>query len=157
MTPNTVPVASNLLETKFMGLSVRRLLQSLALPMTPAFLLYILPAVPMIVTTPVFVAGLLLGGAIHQRTPTGQQPLPWALAWLRHRTNPTVYIWQPPDPDDHTLAAGVPQDEWLTRAVPPVPRDAPARTDQDAEPVEDLFVDEKRDTGQTPTKLREVL
>lgn len=119
MTRDTVPVASNLLETNFLGVSVRRFGQSFALPLAPAMVGYILPLVPMVVTTPLFGIGLLVGLTLYTRTPAGQQPLPWGLARLRHRTQPTVYTWQPPDGDEHALETGPTKDEWLTRAVAP--------------------------------------
>lgn len=144
MTRNTVPVASNLLETTFLGFSVQRLLQSFALPLAPAMLCYILPLVPMLVTTPLFVAGLLVGGTIYRQVPEGQQPLAWTLARIHHKTQPTIYTWQPPAPDadNYALLTGPTEDEWLTRAVAPVPR--AATQDHDEQPVENLFAHEER-------------
>lgn len=149
MTPQTVPVASNLLESTFIGYPVRRLLQAFVPPLAPAAVLYAIPLVPVIVTTPVVVVGLLVGATIYRETPVGQQPLPWALARLRHRTHPTVHTWQPPATDGHMLTTGTTQDEWLTRAVAPVPPDA-ASHQVDTPAVEDFFVDTGGDVEHVP-------
>lgn len=151
MTRNTVPVASNLLESTFMGFSVRRLLESFGLPLAPAMVLYVLPLVPMLVTTPLFVAGLLVGGVIYRRVPPAQQPLAWARARLHHRTRPTIYTWQPPASPDHGLATGPTRDKWITRAVAPVPRHAPT-PDGDIQPLDDVFGDDRpaRNQGVAP-------
>lgn len=151
MTRDTVPVASNLLETTFMGVSVRRLGQSFALPLAPALVLYILPVAPMLVTTAMFVAGLLLGAIIYQQTPPGQEPLPWALARIRYRTQPIVYTWQAPDVGDHGLATGPTQDEWLTRAVAPTHggNDAHAEAAENTQPVDRLATGDTADGDTT--------
>lgn len=158
MTRDTVPVASNLLETTFLGFSVQRLLQSFALPLAPAMLCYILPRVPMLVTTPLFVAGLLVGGTIYRQVPPGQQPLDWTRARIRHQTQPIIYTWQPPDPDpdNYGLLTGPTEDEWLTRAVAPVPRGT-ATQNHDGHPAKDLFAHEEgAGRSQPPAPHREV-
>jgi hypothetical protein len=112
-----VPVAGNLLESKFLGLSVRRLGESMMIPIAPCLIGYTL-GVPLLVTFPLFVVGIGVGVLIYARTPPGQRPLRYTHALVRHRTSGNVYVWAPSTILDDTLATGARQDEWLTR--PPV-------------------------------------
>ena len=112
-----VPVAGNLLESKFLGLSVRRLGESMVIPIAPCLIGYTL-GVPLLVTFPLFVVGIGIGALIYARTPPGQRPLRYTHALVRHRTGGNVYVWAPSTTLADTLATGARQDEWLTR--PPV-------------------------------------
>jgi hypothetical protein len=117
--PDPVPVAGNLLESKFLGVSVRRLGESMLLPIGPCVLAYTL-GVPLVVSFPLFVGGLAVGVLIFVRTPPGQRPLRYAHAVVRYRSGSNVYVWAPEKPLEDTLARGVRQDDWLTQ--PPDPR-----------------------------------
>jgi len=109
-----VPVAGNLLESKFLGVSIRRLGESMAIPIAPCVVGYTL-GIPLLVTFPLFVVGIGIGVLIYVKTPPGQRPLRYAHAVLRHRTSNTVYVWAPSASLDDTLATGARQDDWLTQ------------------------------------------
>jgi len=111
--PEPVPVASNLLESKFLGFSVRRLVESMAIPVAPCALLYAV-GFPLLVTFPLFVLGIGLGGLIFTKTPPGQRPLRYAHAVARYRTSSNVYVWAPSTIRENDLARGVRQNDWLT-------------------------------------------
>jgi hypothetical protein len=115
--PDPVPVASNLLESKFLGFSVTRLAESLAIPLTPCAVLYTI-GFPLLFTFPLFALGLGIGGLIFLKTPPGQRPLRYAHAVFQYKTGSNVYVWRHPDPEDGDLGAGVTQDEWIT--TPPM-------------------------------------
>ena len=115
--PDPVPVASNLLESKFLGFSVKRLAESLAIPLAPCAVLYTI-GFPLLFTFPLFALGIGIGGLIFLKTPPGQRPLRYAHAVFQYKTGSNVYVWRHPDPEDGDLAAGVTQDEWIT--TPPV-------------------------------------
>jgi hypothetical protein len=115
--PDPVPVASNLLESKFLGFSVKRLAESLAIPLAPCAVLYTI-GFPLLFTFPLFVLGIGIGGLIFLKTPPGQRPLRYAHAVFQYKTGSNVYIWRHPDPENGDLGAGVPQDEWIT--TPPM-------------------------------------
>ena len=112
--PEPVPVASNLLESKFLGFSVRRLVESMALPVAPCAVLYAV-GFPLLVTFPLFVLGIGLGGLIFTKTPPGQRPLRYAHAVARYRTTSNVYVWAPSTAREDDLAHGVRQSDWLTQ------------------------------------------
>jgi hypothetical protein len=112
--PDPVPVASNLLESKFLGFSVRRLVESMAIPVAPCALLYAV-GFPLLVTFPLFVLGIGLGGLIFTKTPPGQRPLRYAHAFARYRTTSNVYVWAPSMARENDLASGVRQSDWLTQ------------------------------------------
>jgi hypothetical protein len=111
--PDPVPVASNLLESKFLGFSVKRLAESLAIPLAPCAVLYTI-GFPLLFTFPLFVLGIGIGGLIFLKTPPGQRPLRYAHAVFQYKTGSNVYIWRHPDPENGDLGAGVTQDEWIT-------------------------------------------
>jgi hypothetical protein len=111
--PDPVPVASNLLESKFLGFSVKRLAESLAIPLAPCAVLYTI-GFPLLFTFPLFALGIGVGGLIFLKTPPGQRPLRYAHAVFRYKTGSNVYAWRHPDPEDGDLGAGVTQDEWIT-------------------------------------------
>ena len=115
--PDPVPVASNLLESKFLGFSVKRLAESLAIPLAPCAVPYTI-GFPLLFTFPLFVLGIGIGGLIFLKTPPGQRPLRYAHAVFQYKTGSNVYVWRHPDPEDGDLAAGVMQEEWITK--PPV-------------------------------------
>jgi hypothetical protein len=117
--PDPVPVASNLLESKFFGFSVRRLLESMAIPVAPCAILYTV-GFPLLVTFPLFVVGIGVGVLIFLKTPPGQRPLRYAHAVVRHRSGENVYTWAPSPERENDLASGARQDNWLTQ--PPDPR-----------------------------------
>ena len=117
--PDPVPVASNLLESKFFGFSVRRLLESMAIPVAPCAILYTV-GFPLLVTFPLFVVGIGVGVLIFLKTPPGQRPLRYAHAVARHRSGENVYTWAPSPELENDLASGTRQDDWLTQ--PPNPR-----------------------------------
>ena len=112
--PDPVPVASNLLESKFLGFSVRRLVESMAIPVAPCALLYAV-GFPLLITFPLFVLGIGLGGLIFTKTPPGQRPLRYAHAFARYRTSSNVYVWAPSMARENDLASGVRQNDWLTQ------------------------------------------
>ena len=112
--PDPVPVASNLLESKFLGFSVRRLVESMAIPVAPCALLYAV-GFPLLVTFPLFVLGIGLGGLIFTKTPPGQRPLRYAHAFARYRTTSNVSVWAPSMARENDLASGVRQNDWLTQ------------------------------------------
>ncbi|WP_424016327.1 hypothetical protein ACOZ4N_00930 (plasmid) [Halorientalis pallida] len=114
----SVPVAANLLDSKLMGFSARRLAESMAIPLAPCAIFHTLNF-PLVLTLPLFVGGAVTGITVYRRTPQGQQPLAWTLAILRQKTGDNVYTWEQPGASEQDLATGVTQDEWLTRDVPP--------------------------------------
>ncbi|WP_254526179.1 hypothetical protein [Natrinema caseinilyticum] len=116
--PDPVPVASNLLESKFLGFSVKRLAESLAIPLAPCAVLYTV-GFPLLFTFPLFVVGIGIGGLIFMKTPPGQRPLRYAHAVFHFKTGSNVYVWRHPDPEHGDLGIGVTQDEWLTQPGPP--------------------------------------
>jgi hypothetical protein len=116
--PDPVPVASNLLESKFLGFSVKRLVESLAIPLAPCAVLYTV-GFPLLFTFPLFVVGIGIGGVIFLKTPPGQRPLRYAHAVFQFKTGSNVYVWRHPDPEHSDIAAGVTQDDWITRHRPP--------------------------------------
>jgi len=111
--PDPVPVASNLLESKFLGFSVKRLGESLAIPLAPCAILYTI-GFPLLFTFPLFALGIGIGGLIFLKTPPGQRPLRYAHAVFQYKTGSNVYTWRHPDPEDGDLSAGITQDEWIT-------------------------------------------
>ena|SRR6056297_3620852 len=115
--PDPVPVASNLLESKFLGFSVKRLAESLAIPLAPCAVLYTI-GFPLLFTFPLFALGIGIGGLIFLKTPPGQRPLRYAHAVFQYKTGSNVYVWRHPDPEDGDLGAGVTQDKWIT--TPPM-------------------------------------
>lgn len=116
--PDPVPVASNLLESKFLGFSVRRLLESMTIPVAPCAILYTV-GFPLLFTFPLFVVGIGVGILIFVKTPPGQRPLRYAHAVFRHRSGENVYVWAPSNTLENDLASGARQDDWLTQ--PPNP------------------------------------
>ena len=116
--PDPVPVASNLLESKFLGFSVRRLLESMVIPVAPCAILYTV-GFPLLFTFPLFVVGIGVGILIFVKTPPGQRPLRYAHAVFRHRSGENVYVWAPSNTLENDLASGARQDDWLTQ--PPNP------------------------------------
>jgi hypothetical protein len=116
--PDPVPVASNLLDSKFLGFSVRRLLESMAIPVAPCAILHIL-RFPLLFTFPLFVVGIGVGVLIFVKTPPGQRPLRYTHAVFRHRMGENVYVWAPSNTLENDLASGARQDDWLTQ--PPNP------------------------------------
>jgi len=112
--PDPVPVASNLLESKFLGFSVRRLLESMAIPVAPCAILYTI-GFPLLFTFPLFVVGIGVGVLVFVKTPPGQRPLRYAHAVVRHRSGESVYIWAPSPELENDLASGARQDDWLTQ------------------------------------------
>ena len=108
--PDPVPVASNLLESKFLGFSVKRLAESLAIPLAPCAVLYTI-GFPLLFTFPLFALGIATGGLIFLKTPPGQRPLRYAHAVFQYKTGSNVYTWRHPDPEDGDLSAGITQDE----------------------------------------------
>lgn len=116
--PDPVPVASNLLDSKFLGFSVRRLLESMAIPVAPCAILHILRS-PLLFTFPLFVVGIGVGVLIFVKTPPGQRPLRYTHAVFRHRTGENVYVWAPSNTLENNLASGARQDDWLIQ--PPNP------------------------------------
>jgi hypothetical protein len=116
--PEPVPVASNLLESKFLGFSVRRLVESMALPVAPCVLLYTV-GFPLLVTFPLFVLGIGVGGLIFTKTPPGQRPLRYAHAVARYRTSSNVYVWTPSTALENHFARGLRQNDWLTHPTTP--------------------------------------
>lgn len=112
--PDPVPVASNLL-----GVEVPRLLRPPARridghPRRPCALLYAV-GFPLLVTFPLFVLGIGLGGLIFTKTPPGQRPLRYAHAVARYRTTSNIYVWAPSMARENNLARGVRQNDWLTQ------------------------------------------
>lgn len=122
--PDPVPVASNLLESRFLGFSVRRLLESMAIPVAPCAILYTV-GFPLLVTFPLFVIGIGIGVFIFIRTPPGQRPLKYAHAVARRRLGENVYTWAPSAELENVLASGRRQDTWLTQ-----PPDSQQTTDR---------------------------
>jgi len=112
--PDPVPVASNLLESKFLGFSVRRLLESMAIPVAPCAILYTI-GFPLLFTFPLFVVGIGAGVLVFVKTPPGQRPLRYAHAVVRHRSGENVYVWAPSPELENDLRSGARQDDWLTQ------------------------------------------
>lgn len=127
--PDPVPVASNLLESRFLGFSVKRLAESLAIPLAPCAVLYTI-GFPLLFTFPLFVIGIGIGGLIFLKTPPGQRPLRYAHAVFHYKTGSNVYVWRHPDADDGDMGRGVSQDEWLTRRYPLGYTDRSTESDQ---------------------------
>jgi hypothetical protein len=127
--PDPVPVASNLLESKFLGFSVKRLIESLAIPLAPCAVLYTI-GFPLLFTFPLFVIGIGIGGLIFLKTPPGQRPLRYAHAVFHYKTGSNVYVWRHPDADDGDMGRGVSQDEWLTKRHPLGYTDRSTESDQ---------------------------
>jgi hypothetical protein len=127
--PDPVPVASNLLESKFLGFSVKRLIESLAIPLAPCAVLYTI-GFPLLFTFPLFVIGIGIGGLIFLKTPPGQRPLRYAHAVFHYKTGSNVYVWRHPDADDGDMGRGVSQDEWLTKRYSLEYTDRPTESDQ---------------------------
>ena len=115
---NSVPVASNLLESKFMGFSVRRLVESMAIPLAPCAILHTI-GFPLLITFPLFLGGIAIGGTVFLKTPSGQRPLSWTMAMLRHKTSTNVYTWQHPGAVHPDRSTNTTRDDWITRDVPP--------------------------------------
>ena len=140
--PDPVPVASNLLESKFLGFSVRRLLESMVIPVAPCAILYTI-GFPLLFTFPLFVVGIGVGVLVFVKTPPGQRPLRYAHAVVRHRSGENVYVWAPSPELENDLASGARQDDWLTQlpnsgVTPHRPRnavatDAPAGAGENAD------------------------
>ena len=116
--PDPVPVASNLLDSKFLGFSVRRLLESMAIPVAPCAILHIL-RFPLLFTFPLFVVVIGVGVLIFLKTPPGQRPLRYTHAVFRHRTGENVYVWAPSNTLENDIASGARQDDWLTQMPNP--------------------------------------
>lgn len=110
-----VPMASHLLSSKVLGVSARKLAESMGPPLVPSLILYTL-GLPLIVTLPLVVLGASFGAIIYDRTPPGQRPLRYSGALVRHYRGRTEYIWKPPAVADGDLAAGDAQDVWITHA-----------------------------------------
>jgi hypothetical protein len=127
--PDPVPVASNLLESKFLGFSVKRLIESLAIPLAPCAVLYTI-GFPLLFTFPLFVIGIGIGGLIFLKTPPGQRPLRYAHAVFHYKTGSNVYVWRHPGADDGDMGRGVTQDEWLTERYPLGYTDRPTESEQ---------------------------
>jgi len=108
-----IPVASHLLSPKMFGVSVRKLLESMGPPLLVPIVLYAI-GLPLLVTTPVVVLGLLVGAFIYTRTPPGQRPLPFAMAMARHLSGRNEYVWKPPDSGENDLAYHEPFEAWIT-------------------------------------------
>lgn len=114
-----VPVADHLLESTLYGIPMRRLVESIGLPVLPGGMLFVcrpLLGVGFPVVGAMTVAGVLVGLYVYQRTPTGQQPLAWTLARLQYAATPATYTWQPQLAPPMTAADPPlePQDDWLT-------------------------------------------
>jgi hypothetical protein len=116
--PDPVPVASNLLESKFFGFSVRRLAESMAIPIAPCAILYTV-GFPLLFTFPLFVVGIGVGALIFVKTPPGQRPLRYAHAVFQHRSGANVYVWSPSPELENDLASGARQNDWLTQSPDP--------------------------------------
>ena len=135
--PDPVPVASNLLESKFLGFSVRRLLESMAIPVAPCAILYTV-GFPLLFTFPLFVVGIGVGILIFVKTPPGQRPLRYAHAVFRHRSGENVYVWAPSNTLENDLASGTRQDDWLTQPPNPgVTTHRPRQTGDATDPTAD--------------------
>lgn len=119
-----IPVASKLLDSKVMGVSARKLAESLGPPIVPVLVLYTL-GVPLIVTLPAMVVGALIGAVIYHKTPPGQRPIRYASSVIRHYRGQNIYVWQRPEETEDDLGYGESENVWLTR---------PALTDEEPDP-----------------------
>ena len=143
--PDPVPVASNLLESKFFGFSVRRLLESMVIPVAPCAILYTV-GFPLLVTFPLFVVGIGVGVLMFLKTPPGQRPLRYAHAVVRHRSGKNVYTWAPSPERENDLASGTRQDDWLTQPPDPgVTTHRPRRVGVDTSPIKSENADRHAD------------
>ena len=138
-----VPVASNLLESKFFGFSVRRLLESTVIPVAPCAILYTV-GFPLLFTFPLFVVGICVGVLIFLKTPPGQRPIRYAHAVVRHRSGENVYTWAPSPEHENDLASGTRQDDWLTQPPDPgVTARCPRQAGVGASPIRPENVDQR--------------
>lgn len=110
-----IPMASHLLSSKVLGVSARKLAESMGPPLVPSLVLYTL-GLPLTVTLPLVILGASIGAVIYNRTPPGQNPLQYSSALVRHYRGQTEYVWKPPDVSDGELAFGDVQDVWITRS-----------------------------------------
>jgi len=108
-----IPVASHLLASKVLGVSARKLAESMGPPVVPCLILYAI-GLPLIVTLPLVLVGVLIGAVIYKRTPPGQRPLRFAAALVRHYRGQTHYVWKPPEENKNGLVTSSPEDIWLT-------------------------------------------
>ncbi|WP_436932038.1 hypothetical protein [Halosimplex halobium] len=108
-----IPMASHLLASKVLGVSARKLAESMGPPVVPCLILYAI-GLPLIITLPLVVVGVIIGAVIYKQTPPGQQPLRFAGALLRHYRGQTHYIWKPPEEGENGLVTSSPEDVWLT-------------------------------------------
>lgn len=92
--PERVPVADSLLTTKFKGFSVKRLLQSFAIPLGPAVIALLLN-LPLRIYGPLGIAGAIIGGTVFAKTPACQRPHHWLLGMLKIRFTDATYHWHP--------------------------------------------------------------
>lgn len=111
-----IPVASKLLDSKVMGVSARKLAESLGPPIVPVLVLYTLGA-PLIMTFPAIIVGAIIGAVIYHKTPPGQQPIRYASSVIRHYRGQNIYVWQRPAETEDDLGYGEPENVWLTRPV----------------------------------------
>jgi hypothetical protein len=96
--PENVPIAEKLLKAKLFGFRIKRFLQAFAVPILPGVALLLLEpliTVPLLIRMGVFLGGVVTGVAVFWRTPRGQPPHRWFLAWLKVAFDETVYHWQP--------------------------------------------------------------
>lgn len=100
--PKRVPVADSLLTTKFKGFSVKRLLQSFAIPLGPGAVALLLN-LPIEIYAPLGIVGFVAGGLVFMKTPTSQRPHQWLLGMLRLRFTDATYHWQPTHPESNTV------------------------------------------------------
>ena len=89
-----VPVADDLLTTKLKGYGVKRLLYSLGIPLAPGTVAMLLN-MPVSITLPLGMGGLIGGGLVFLRAPSSQQPHRWLLGILSVSLTPSEYRWQP--------------------------------------------------------------
>jgi hypothetical protein len=90
----SVPVAERLLQTKLFGIPVRRLGQSVALPLAPALLASML-GLQIGVVGPLLVTGLTVGTVLFYRTPQGQSPFAWVQGGVSWLLRSDRSCWQP--------------------------------------------------------------
>mgnify|MGYP000032400052 FL=1 len=108
-----IPMASHLLASKVLGVSARKLAESMGPPVVPCLILYAI-GLPLIVTLPLVLVGVIVGTVIYTRTPPGQQPLRFAAAIVRHYRGQTHYVWKPSLEGKDGLVTSSPEDVWLT-------------------------------------------
>jgi len=89
-----VPVAEKLLKTKLFGFSLKRLMQSFAIPLAPGLVLTVLNF-PALIFAPVVLVGLLIGIAVYVRTPKGQSPAAFLLGMIEYILGPDRFERQP--------------------------------------------------------------